>query len=130
MSEQNQLSVELTGTVIAVEETKEYGANHFRKAQIAIEVTDGKFAQKLAIEAAGKKSDLFAEAGVVIGDTVAVRCNLQGREWNGRYFVSLSAWKCEVQGERRRDDVPPKSKAVQDAKDAFGGVELDQDSPF
>jgi hypothetical protein len=47
MSEHNQLSVELTGTVIAVEEPKEYGAKHFRKAQIAIEVTDGKFPQKL-----------------------------------------------------------------------------------
>ena len=130
MSEQNQLSVELTGTVIAVEEPKEYGAKHFRKAQIAIEVTDGKFAQKLAIEAAGKNADLFAEAGVVIGDTVAVRCNLQGREWNGRYFVSLSAWKCDVQGERRREDVPPKSNVVQDTKDIFGGVELDEGTPF
>jgi hypothetical protein len=130
MSEQNQLSVELTGTVIAVEEPKEYGAKHFRKAQIAIEVNDGKFAQKLAIEAAGKNADLFAEAGVVIGDTVAVRCNLQGREWNGRYFVSLSAWKCDVQGERRREDVPPKSNVVQDTKDIFGGVELDEGTPF
>jgi hypothetical protein len=115
MSEQNQLSVELTGKVIAVEEPKEYGAKHFRKAQIAIEVTDGKFAQKLAIEAAGKNADLFAEAGVVIGDTVAVRCNLQGREWQGKYYTSLSAWKCEVQGERRREDVPPKSKPEQAA---------------
>jgi hypothetical protein len=103
----NQLSVELTGTVIAVEEPKEYGAKHFRKAQIAIEVTDGKFPQKLAIEAAGKNADLFADAGVVIGDTVSVRCNLQGREWQGKYYTSLSAWKCEVQGERRREDVPP-----------------------
>ena len=115
MSEQNQLSVEIEGTVIAVDEPKEYGAKHFRKAQIVVEVPDGKFPQKLAIEAAGKKADLFAEAGVVIGDTVAVRCNLQGREWNGKYFTSLNAWKCEVLGERRREDVPPKSKPVQDA---------------
>jgi hypothetical protein len=130
MSEQNQLSVELTGTVISVEEPKEYGAKHFRKAQIAIEVTDGKYPQKLAIDAAGKNADLFAEAGVVIGDTVAVRCNLQGREYNGRFYTSLSAWKCEVQGERRREDVPPKSKAVKAVQEVLGGVEEDLDTPF
>jgi len=121
----DQLSIELTGTVLAIEEPKEYGANGFRKSQIAIEVEDGKYPQQIPIDGAGKKADLFAEAGIKTGDLVTVRCNLQGRERSGRYFVSLSAWKCEVAGAGQRQE--PEHTASDPAPDA---VDDDSDIPF
>ena len=103
-------SVIITGTVIRVTEPKSYGDKGFQKAECVIETDDPKFPQKIPIDATGKKAMLFQDAGVKPGDRITLHCNLQGREWNDRYFLSLAAWKGEFNDSQattpsqRRDD--------------------------
>jgi hypothetical protein len=115
MSEQNQLSKELTGEVIAISEPKTVGSSNYPKAEIVVRIENGNYPQEIPVDAGGKKAKLFVDAGVVIGDTVKLQCNITGRKGGARWYSGISAWKCEVQGARRREDVPPKSKPEQSA---------------
>jgi hypothetical protein len=127
----NQLSIELTGTVIALDPPQAFGAKGFRKAQIVLEIENGNYPQKVPVEAAGKKADLFTEANVQTGDTVAIRANLNGREWNGRYFVGLSAWKCElIDGGQVRAPAVCENEAVQAAEAMFSAEDATDDILF
>lgn len=121
-------SVIVTGTVIKVEAPVAFGSKGFRKATIVIKTEDDKFPQSIPVEASGKKADLFVEANIMVGDTVTASCNLQGREWQNRFFLSLSAWKVESDSQSRQP--APRRDIPQAAKDeGFSAVE-DLDTPF
>jgi len=92
-------SITITGTVIKLEAPQAFGAKGFRKAVCVVETQDEKFPQKIPVEASGKKADLFTEANICEGDTVTISANLQGREWQGKYFLSLGAWKVQLESE-------------------------------
>jgi hypothetical protein len=59
--------------------------------------------------------DVLESLGV--GQQVEVSYNVRGREFNGRYYNTLDAWKIEVTG----------SKPSQPSTQA---IELDDDLPF
>jgi len=40
------------------------------------------------------------------GDPIKVQFDLRGREWNGKYFTNLNAWRLE-KGEAVAQDAPP-----------------------
>ena len=115
-------SVIVTGTVIKVEAPVAFGSKGFRKATIVIKTEDAKFPQSIPVEASGKKADLFAEANICEGDTVTAACDLQGREWNGKYFLSLSAWKLESDSQSHqpapRRDIPQAAKGCSAVEDS------------
>ena len=92
-------SITITGTVIKLEDPQAFGAKGFRKAVCVVETQAEKFPQKIPVEASGKKADLFTEANICEGDTVTISANLQGREWQGKYFLSLGAWKVQLESE-------------------------------
>ena len=92
-------SITITGTVIKLEAPQSFGAKGFRKAVCVVETQAEKFPQKIPVEASGKKADLFTEANICEGDTVTISANLQGREWQGKYFLSLGAWKVQLESE-------------------------------
>ncbi len=89
--------MELIGRIKKIGETKEYGANGFRKRELVI-VTEEQYPQFVPIEFIQDKTsllDAFAE-----GQQVKVSYNIRGREWispegEARYFVSLAGWKVE-----------------------------------
>lgn len=41
------------------------------------------------------------------GDNIKVSFDLRGREWNGKYFTNLNAWRIEKVESERRDNFPP-----------------------
>ena len=41
------------------------------------------------------------------GQKVTVSFDISGREWNGRYFVNLNAWKIEPADETAGEEFPP-----------------------
>ncbi len=53
--------------------------------------TGGEYPQTIEVVCGGKKADLFDR--VNIGDVVGVSVNIQGREYNGKVYNSLNAWK-------------------------------------
>jgi len=57
---------------------------------------------------------------VRVGDTVTAAYNLNGREYNGRYYVSLTCWKI---------DATP-GAAPADPCDDYATVDDDENVPF
>jgi single-strand DNA-binding protein len=66
------------------------------KREFVIE-TEEKFPQQIKFELMNDKCGLID--AYQIGDNLKVSFNLRGREWNGKYFVNLQAWKIEREGQ-------------------------------
>lgn len=88
-------SFELTGILKVLDETQTF-ASGFSKREFVIEVPDGKYPQLIKFEALKEKINLLDS--VNIGDELKVTFDLRGREYNGKYFVNLNAWKVESSG--------------------------------
>lgn len=56
--------------------------------------TGGQYPQKIAFEVWNDSS--WERMNIAVGSVVNVSFDIHGREWNGKYFVSLTAWKAVV----------------------------------
>lgn len=63
----------------------------FKKREFVIQIEDGKYPQNIKIEAI--KDDVLYLESYNIGDAISVAFNLRGNEYNGKFYVSLQAWK-------------------------------------
>ncbi len=88
-------SFELTGTLKVLEDTQTF-ASGFAKREFVIEVPDGKYPQLIKFEVLKEKISLLDS--VSIEDDLKVTFDVRGREYNGKYFVNLNAWKVESSG--------------------------------
>ena len=88
--------------------------NEWKKQEFVIE-TDEQFPRKVCFTLFGDKVDLVN--GLTAGQEVEVSFNLDSREYNGRWFTNVNAWKIdavkaennlpEPPPEFRMDDIPP-----------------------
>jgi Protein of unknown function (DUF3127). len=65
----------------------------FTAREFVLEVPDGSYPQYVKFQAVQERCsqlDNFKE-----GDMVKVHFDLRGREWNGKYFTNLNAWRVE-----------------------------------
>jgi len=76
------------GTLKLVGERKSFNSGSY-KTEFVLTVP-GQYPKDVAFEAWKEKSDLISTMRA--GDTLEVAFDLDGREWNGRYFVSLKAY--------------------------------------
>ena len=88
-------SFELTGTLKVLEDLQTF-ASGFTKREFVIEVPDGKYPQMVKFETVRDKIDQLNTLS--IGDQLKVTFDIRGNEYNGRYYVSLNAWKIESSG--------------------------------
>ncbi len=125
-------SITITGTVIKLEAPQAFGTKGFRKAVCVVETQDEKFPQKIPVEASGKKADLFKDANICEGDTVTISANLQGREYNGRYFLSIAAWRVQLESEGAKEIPAARSEPEprQPIPDAPADDDFDDQIPF
>ena len=96
----------ITGKVLHVGAVESVGAKSFKKRVLVIETQD-KYPAPLAVEWFGDQLD--APDAVGRGDVATVTARVQGREWNGRWYVSLAgiALKCAaVRGGDRAATTP------------------------
>lgn len=92
------MSLEITGRIKMIDETKAFGANGFRKREFVI-TSDEQYPQHILIEATQDKCDLLDKYSV--GQNVKVSINLRGREWvnpqgEEKYFNSIQMWRIEA----------------------------------
>ncbi len=69
----------------------------FSAREFVLEVADGNYPQLIKFQAVKERCtllDAFKE-----GDRLKVSFDLSGREWNGKYFTNLTAWRIEKAGE-------------------------------
>ncbi len=83
-------SFELEGKLKVVEEVQTF-ASGFSKREFVVEVEDGKYPQLIKFDLLKEKTSLIDS--FQIGDDLHVTFDIVGREYNGRYYVNLNAWK-------------------------------------
>ena len=81
--------------------------NTWRKQEYVLE-TKEQFPKKICFNAWGEKIEQF---GVVLGDMVTASVDLESREYNGRWFTEVKAWKVqkgvEAAGSNSNSPTPP-----------------------
>jgi len=90
--------MELQGTIIVIGQTETFGAKGFKKRQLVIK-TDSQYPQSIPIDFTQDKCNVLD--GYKIGQFVNVSINVQGSEWQGKYYVNLTAWKITT-GEKEK----------------------------
>lgn len=111
--------MELTGTILQIGTTKEYGSNNFKKRELVLS-TDEQYPQKILIEFVQDKCQVLDKYKK--DDGVSIGINIKGREWTNKnnevkFFNSIQGWKIEKaemkkelqladQNEDRENDLP------------------------
>ena len=114
---------EFTGRVVHIGDVQEFGSNGFYKRDLVLNDEADKYPQEVCFECAKKAAD--AAGDLEKGDRVTVSFDLRGREWKGRWFSSLNAWKVAKVGSKpapRKADAHPGQVPLDDA--------LDEEPPF
>ena len=84
------MSLQLTGTIKLIGENQTFDSG-FQKVEFVI-TTNDKYPQDVKFEIVQDKVDDFIKYNKV-GTDVDVSFNVRGNEYQGKYYVSLSAWK-------------------------------------
>ncbi|RLD20762.1 MAG: hypothetical protein DRI69_05665 [Bacteroidetes bacterium] len=74
----------------------EQKTDSFRAREFVIEVQSGQYPQMVKFQLVQDRCDLMD--GYKEGAEIKVFFDLRGREWQGRYFTNLNAWKIESVG--------------------------------
>ena len=90
-------------------------SDKFSVREFVVTTPDAKYPQDILFQTVNDKMDVLESLGV--GQQVEVSYNVRGREFNGRYYNTLDAWKIEVTGSK------PSQPSTQP-------IELDDDLPF
>ena len=86
------MSFDITGKLIAKYDT-EKKSEKFSVRDFVIEVTEGQYPQFIKFQMTNDRCSLIDNYNV--GDVIKVHFDLRGREWQGKYFTNLNAWRIE-----------------------------------
>lgn len=99
------------------------GKNGQWKKQDIIVETDGQYPKKVCISIWGDKID---ESVLKIGNSLIINFDVESREYNGRWYTDVKAWKVDLAG------LPSAPSASDDAPEPFAPLPdaPDDDLPF
>ena len=97
----------------------------FQAREFVIEVADGQYPQMVKFQLVQDKCNLVD--GYSEGEAITVDFDLRGREWNGKYFTNLQAWR--VARTDAAADAGGSDKAEFPTPAPAGG-DFDDDIPF
>lgn len=111
---------ELSGTVKTILEEKTFSSG-FNVREFVVTTDADKFPQDICLQCVKDKVELVNK--LKEGDKVKVSFDLRGREWQGKYFVNLNAWKIDyTSGDSGRSVEPPPFDPADEI--------LDEEPPF
>ncbi|MEZ4961921.1 MAG: DUF3127 domain-containing protein [Saprospiraceae bacterium] len=85
-------SFEIEGKLLRKYDTENKSAS-FQAREFVIEIQDGNYPQFIKFQLTQDRCpllDTYAE-----GEPIKVHFDLRGREWQGKYFTNLNAWRLE-----------------------------------
>lgn len=83
-------------------------SDKFRKREIVVTIdADTKYPQHVTFQVSQDKCESLDN--LKVGYEVVVEFNLKGREWNGKYFNTLEAWKVIISDASANHDYAEKS---------------------
>jgi hypothetical protein len=121
------------GVVHAIEDTKTYGQNGFRKRLVVLEQSRGRFTNYLPLEFVQEGCDTVDDLGV--GDEVEITYRLSGRKWQRdaqsevKYFLSAEASEFTVLKGKAASAAPEAGRPAPDPSEAEDFAS-DEDVPF
>jgi hypothetical protein len=98
-------------TVLALQ-TGEGKNGPWKKQDFVIE-TDGQYPKKVCLSIWGDK---YNETFLSVGNELSVSFDAESREYNGRWFTDLKAWKIELAGAETSDAPATAYKATTPSK--------------
>jgi hypothetical protein len=99
--------MEISGVVINLLPLQSgQGKNGTWKKQEFILETPGQYPKKVCMNLWGDKVD---EIKIAVGDKITASINIESREYNGRWYTDVRAWKVQKEsgGARGGSDAPP-----------------------
>ena len=121
------MSFEITGKLVKIFAIESKTAS-FQAREFVIETSTDRYPQMVKFQLTQDKCsavDNYAE-----GQDVKVYFDLRGREWNGKYFTNLNAWKVEGAGVSNDiQGVPPTVESFP-TEDPFANVTTDGDNDY
>ncbi len=127
--------MEISVTILSVlpEQSGEGRNGPWRKQDFIIE-TVGQFPRKVCISVWGDKIDQF---GVNEGEQITASVNIESREFNGRWYTDVKAWKInrqhsgqEGQAESSVGGTPPPVEAPPPSEEPLPPLSEEDDLPF
>ncbi len=127
--------MEISGTILSVlpEQSGEGRNGPWRKQDFIIE-TGGQFPRKVCVSVWGDKIDQF---GVKEGEHITASVNIESREFNGRWYTDVKAWKIgrqqsaeEVQAGSSASGTPPPVEAPPPSEEPLPPLSEEDDLPF
>ena len=124
------MSFEVEGKLIKKYDT-ENKTGTFQAREFVIEISSGNYPQAVKFQLVQDRCpliDAFEE-----GEYIKVHFDLRGREWNGKYFTNLNAWRLEKPSAAQSPEAPPASAGASDfptASDDPGDSGSFDDLPF
>lgn len=97
--------MEISGTVVNLLPLQTgQGKNGVWKKQEFILETPGQYPKKVCLSLWGEKVD---ENRLNAGDKITASINIESREYNGRWYTDVRAWKIAKQTGQEREMIPP-----------------------
>ena len=129
MSLENK-SLDLSGKVIQIlpmESGEGRTGQQWKKQYFVIEYMDGNYPKKVCIMLWGDKTDILKS--VQPGSDVKVSFNVESREYNGRWYTDIKAWRVESMGSGA---AAPRNQEPEMASGTFDGGNsgTNNDLPF
>ena len=108
--------MEFTGKITFIAPEEAIGQNLTPKVSCVLEEPEGQYPSSMSVDFFKEKIDLIKPYKV--GEVVKVQLNFRAREYNGKYFNSISAWKIEkASASTTTTASAPATKAKPEAKD-------------
>lgn len=117
--------MELIGKIIEqcpIQEGTSRSGNPWKKRMYVVE-TQENYPKKVAITVFGSDRVAAAEASVKLGDIVKVSFDLDSREFNGRWYTDVQAWRIE-QASAAQPAAPAQQPAYSQPQPFDGGSPL------
>ncbi len=99
------MSLDITGKLVnKLPQQSGQGKNGTWIKQDFIIETQEQFPKKVCISLWGDKAKELDS--IAIGETLKLGINIESREFNGKWYTDVKAWKMEKQGANQKSDAP------------------------
>jgi predicted SnoaL-like aldol condensation-catalyzing enzyme len=92
--------------ILAEQKGVSQSGKEWSKIDFVIEETEGQYPKKVSFNAMGEKL-LPVVKSLSVGQLVEVHYNLDAREYNGKWFTNINAWRIDKNSEGITNKVDP-----------------------
>ena len=118
--------MDITGKIKAIMDEEKFDSGFYKREFVI--TTEEQYPNDIKFELLKEKSELIKDFKE--GDRLKVLFDIRGREWNGKYFNNLVAWKLEAAGQSAGPDGPPETPPMPSTEPVDLNSEDEDDLPF